>query len=332
MNIPTWHPGTLLQVSGSYWQAFALQTGVKLDLFSILSNVTMNCGEVAEKIGADVRGTSMLLNALSAMGLLAKEGDLYHASDPARQFLNRNSKDYLGHIIMHHHHLAESWCQMDAAVKSGKPLKTRVSHSNDQRRNAFLMGMYNIASLQAPEIAAQIDLQGRKKLLDLGGGPGTYAIYFCKRHAELEAVVFDLPTTKPVAEKIINGHGLSERITFIGGDYVEEEIPGDYDVVWLSHILHAEGPRTCEQIITKAVQALNHNGMVLVHDFILNDNMDGPLFPALFALNMLQGTENGQSYSQGQIGSMFQKAGLSDVKRLEYVGRNQSGIMMATKK
>jgi cyclopropane fatty-acyl-phospholipid synthase-like methyltransferase len=219
---------------------------------------------------------------------------------------------------------------MDEAVRTGKPLRHRASFSDDQRREAFLMGMYNMASQQAPQIALAIDLKKRRKLLDLGGGPGTYAIHFCKQNKDLKAVVVDLPTTRPFAEKIIAQHGLSRRIAFVPGNYISEEIGGRYDVAWLSHILHAEGPGTCDRILRKVVRAMMPGAIILIHDFILNQNMDGPLFPALFALNMLQGTEQGQSYSQSQIREMLQNAGVRDIERLDYVGPTESGIMMGT--
>ena len=332
MAEPKWHPGKLIELSGSYWQVFTLHTGVKLDLFTLLGNGSMDAEEVAAKAGADVRGTKLMLNALSAMGLLKKDEDVYENRSSARKFLDRNSEFYIGHMIMHHHYLVDSWAQMDRAVRSGKPVSNRTAPREDenQRREAFLMGMYNIASQQAPQIAAEIDLGGRKRLLDLGGGPGTYAIGFCSRNPKLEAVIYDLPTTQPYAEKTVAQHGLSSRISFSPGNYTKEDIGGRFDVVWLSHILHSEGPKTCEQIISKVVRTLEPGGIILIHDFILLDSMDGPLFPALFALNMLQATPEGQSYSQGQITQMLQKAGVSSIERLAYAGPTDSGIMMGT--
>lgn len=328
MNTTNWNPGTLLQLSGSYWQAFTLHTGVKLEIFSILSREPMNAEQVARQIQADPRGTTALLNALAAMGLLEKQADSYCATPPAVAFLNKDAPDYVGHMIMHHHHLSGSWSRMDEAVRTGKPLSRRSSSTtNEERRQAFLMGMYNLASQQAPQIAASVNLKGRRHLVDVGGGPGTYAIHFCKHNPDLDAVVFDLPTTRPFAERCIVQHGLSQRIQFSEGDFLTAEIPGRYDVAWMSHILHAESPEDCRRLILKTVGKLEAGGLVLVHEFFLNDNMDGPLFPALFALNMLQGTERGQSYSEGQVRRMLQDAGITDIQRLPYTGPTESGIL-----
>jgi SAM-dependent methyltransferase len=332
MAEPTWHPGKIIELSGNYWQACTLHAGVKLDLFTLVGDGVMKADQVVRRAAADARGIKLLLNALCAMGLMTKTDDGYANTGAARQFLNRNSKSYIGHMILHHHYLVAPWSKMDTVVKTGRPVCRRGGADEDEnkRREAFLMGMYNIASQQAPQIASEIDLHNRKRVLDLGGGPGTYAIQFCQRNPELTAVVYDLPTTRPYAEKTVAQHGLIDRIRFISGNYITEDIPGCYDVVWLSHILHSEGPDTCAKILSKAVNALESGGMILIHDFFLWDTMDGPLFPALFALNMLQATPEGRTYSEGRIKQMLQNAGVSDIQRLAYVGPTDSGIIIGT--
>jgi SAM-dependent methyltransferase len=308
-----------------------MHAGVKLDLFSILSRAPKTAAQMADELKADMRGLTMLLDALTAMHLLDKRGESYHATDAAALFLNRESDRYVGHMMMHHHYLVASWSQLDVAVKTGRPVRSGAGDPDDRRREAFLLGMYNQASQQAPQIVQRVNLDGRRKLLDLGGGPGTYAIHFCHHNPQLEAVVFDLPTTRPFAERIIGRHELSERIQFMAGDYTEDALTGRFDVVWLSHILHAEGPDGCRQLIAKAAAVMESGGMMVIHDFILADTMDEPLFPALFALNMLLGTNSGQSYSESQIRQMMEKAGLSKIERLAYQGPTDSSIMVGVK-
>ena len=189
------------------------------------------------------------------------------------------------------------------------------------------MGMFNLAMQIAPSIIPHIDLSGRKRLLDLGGGPGTYAIHFCRHYADLSAVVYDLPSTQPFADKIITKFGMNDRIRFEAGDFDLDDIQGSFDVVWLSHVLHAKGPEECAVIIKKAVAALEPGGMFLVQEFILNDSMDTPLFPALFSMNMLLGTQNGRSYSQRQLFDMLSAAGVAELRRIPLDLPNGAGVV-----
>jgi predicted O-methyltransferase YrrM len=302
-----------------------------LDVFTIIAEGQTRAQAVARKSGADERGMSMLLNALTAMELLVKTGDNYAAVPSAERLLSKHSPQYIGYMIMHHHHLVESWSQLDQAVRTGKAVRTRPSFFDDEsHRENFLMGMFNMAMGIAPGLTRQISLSGRRRLLDLGGGPGTYAIHFCMNNSDLSATIYDLPATRPFAEKTVEKFGMKNRVVFADGNYLEDPIEGKYDAVWMSHILHGEGPGDCQKIIWKAVRATEPGGMIMVHDFLLKDTMDSPLFPALFSLNMLLGTPYGQAYSEKQISLMLMEAGVKDIRRLDFKGPNDSGIIAGT--
>jgi len=327
MTETTWNIGRLLQVSGSYWEACCLHAAVAMEVFTLIGHEIVTPEEIAEKLDADVDGVKRLLDALTAMGLLSKDLGRYSNTADSRALLVKNSQDYIGHIIKHHHHLVSAWAQLPEAVKTGKPVRQRPAARQDEERESFLMGMFNLAMGIAPGLAPEIDLKGRRHLLDLGGGPGTYAIHFCLENPELRGTIYDLPTTEPFARKTAERFGLSDRTDFVAGDDVEQEIQGAYDVAWLSHILHGEGPGDCAEILRKVASVLEPGGLILIHDFILADQTDGPLFPALFSLNMLINTDEGRSYSENEFKAMLQDVGIKDIHRLPFRGPTDSGIL-----
>jgi SAM-dependent methyltransferase len=330
MSPTEWTPGDLLELSGHFWKTCALHAGVKLDVFSRIGAEALAAEELARRVNGSADGVARLLNALTAMGLLEKSNGRFACSPSVRALLSQDSPAYLGHIIMHHHHLMESWARLDQSVSSGRPVRERSSVSREEWRESFLMGMFNLAMALAPRMADAVDLSSRRSFLDLGGGPGTYAIHFCLKNPAIRATVFDLPTTRPFAEKTIARFRLSDRIAFVDGNYHDDEIPGRYDVAWLSHILHAEGPHDCLKIIRKAVSTLQPGGMLIIHEFILNDAMDGPEFPALFSLNMLLGTESGRAYSERELRDMLAQAGVQGIRRIPIKTPNDSGILAGT--
>jgi SAM-dependent methyltransferase len=317
-------------MSAYFWQTCTLHAGVKTDVFSKIGSERLSAEELARRVNGSVDGVERLLNALTALGLLEKSKGYFSCSPSVRALLAKDSAAYIGHIILHHHHLMESWARLDQSVSTGRPIRERSAVGREEWRESFLMGMFNMAMALAPRIADAIDLSSRSRLLDLGGGPGTYAIHFCLKNPGIEASVFDLPTTRPFAEKTIARFNLSSRITFTPGDYHSDDIPGRYDVAWLSHILHAEGPEACQNIIRKAVSALEPGGTIIIHEFILNDAQDGPLFPALFSLNMLLGTEAGRAYSESELSDMLATAGIRNIRRIPVQTPNDSGIIIGT--
>ena len=325
-----WTVGRLLATSSAYWRGCALQAGVRLGVFMAMHEGAAPLAEIAARIEADVRGTEYLLNALAAMGLLVKDGDCYANAPPARELLSRASERYLGHIILHHHHILDGWAQLDQAVRRGTPVQKR-SYGEAVERESFLLGMYNLAMGIAPRLCPQVDLAGRRRLLDLGGGPGTYAIHFCLANPELSAVIYDLPTTEPFARQTVGKFGLADRIAFAGGDVNEHPIPGGpYDAAWLSHILHSHGPEECRRIIERTVAAMAPGGLILIHEFILEDSKDAPEFAALFSLNMLIHNPAGRSYSEAELSGMLRGAGVRDITRHPFRGPNDSSILYGT--
>ncbi|WP_243368506.1 acetylserotonin O-methyltransferase [Fundidesulfovibrio soli] len=321
-------PGDLLQASGCYWQTCALHAGAMLDVFSPLAEGPLAAAPLAARLGCDARALGMLLDALCAMGLLDKDAEAYSLQGAAARYLVKSSPDYIGFIIRHHHRLMASWARLPEAVRTGMPIR-RSDSAKEEGREDFLMGMYNLASAIAPGLAKSLDLGGAATLLDLGGGPGTYAAHFCLANPGLRATVYDLPTSEAFAREVAARHGVGDRVGFVAGDYLEDEIPGGFDVAWLSQILHAQTPEECGTIIAKAARALRPGGLLFIHEFLLDDAMDGPLFPALFSLNMLLGTQGGQSYSEGQLRAMLAAAGFTDVTRLDFRGPNDSGVLRA---
>ncbi|KPK27578.1 MAG: SAM-dependent methyltransferase [Desulfobacterales bacterium SG8_35_2] len=327
-NETEWNIGRLLGTSSGYWRSSTVHAAVRLEIFTALGDKELTVEEVGAEIGAKERGLAMLLNALTAMGLLAHDDRCYKNTGFSRSCLVKGEPGYIGYIILHHFHLVDAWAKLHEAVVLGQPVEKR-SHGEDLERESFQMGMFNLAMVIAPTIAASVDLEGRRHLLDLGGGPGTHAIHFCLENPQLRATIYDRKTTEPFAKKTTARFGVADRVNFMAGNFNEDPIPGPYDVAWLSQILHSNSPEECLALIKKTVQALEPGGLILIHDFFLNDSKDGPLFPALFSMNMLL-NNHGRSYSEKEVSHMMQQAGASNIHRLQFQGPNDSAILCGT--
>ena len=327
-NGQEWNIGHLLSTSSAFWKSSTVHTAVKLGIFSVIGDDQLTVEDVSGRIGGKPRGVVMLLNGLTAMGLLEHENNNYINTEFSRSCLVKEAPGYIGYIIMHHFHLVDGWAKLYEAILNGTPVETR-SYGEEVERESFQLGMFNLAMAIAPTIAAAINLEGRSHLLDLGGGPGIHAIHFCLENPKLKATIYDRKTTEPFARKTTEKFGVADRIDFAAGDFNMDPLGGPFDVAWLSQILHSNSYEECQVLIEKTVNALEPGGVILIHDFFLNDTLDGPVFPALFSMNMLL-NNHGRSYSEKEVSDMLSEAGARDIHRVNFQGPNDSGILCGT--
>jgi hypothetical protein len=179
--------------------------------------------------------------------------------------------------------------------------------------------------------ANAIDWSGIAELLDVGSGPATYPIAFCKRFAGLRVTIFDLPGTLAVTERYVREAAMAERIRLIAGDYRKEPIPGAYNVIFLSNIIHGESLENNRSLIRKLVSNLKPGGQIVVKDHILDDSRTTPPVGAIFSLLMLLTTESGRCYSFSEIKSWMAQAGLSQVRQIDLPPPLTSSLVVGTR-
>ena len=321
MENKNWTPADIMRLSTQTWANCVLQAAVNLDLFTKLDRApdkSLTVAELAAALDCDTRATSMLTTALTAMNLLELDGSRLLITETSSRYLSADSEDYQGLTVKHMNNIMHGWINLDKSVRTGTPADDflPITTEDESEREAFLMAMFNIARQQADLVAGAFNLTGSRRLLDLGGGPGTYAIYFCRHNPDLQAVVFDRPATESFARATIKRFELTNRVDFVGGDFTTDELPGNFDAVWLSQVLHGESPEQAARLVRRAADTMVPGGVMGVQEFILDDDRRGPSQPALFALNMLLQTPGGQSYTQREIINMMTGSGLKDIQRL----------------
>jgi hypothetical protein len=309
----------ITSTGSKYMESRILLTAVRLGLFGILGRGEETAAGVARTAGADERACAMLLDALCAMGFTAKSGGRYRVAPGREEFLVPGGRHYVGDILGHHERIWNNWSKLTEVVLSGEPApRERPAAERDEgARRDFILGMANIGAQGARELVQALDPRGPMQLLDVGGGPGTYALAFAEHNPELTAVVFDLPEVVPIAEEQIAVRGLGDRVSTAGGSYLEDELPGGNQLALLSNIIHSLGPEENRELAGRIHRSLEPGGRLLLKDFFVDDDRTGPLWPAVFSINMLVGTANGRSYSEREVLGWLADAGFSPGARIQ---------------
>lgn len=308
------------KIWGGFQASRVLITANNLRIFDHL-NKQKTAGEIANTIKGDRRAIEILLDALAGLGLLRKQHGRYKNAAIASRLLVSGSSYYQGDIITHIDSLWDRWQDLDEIVKTGKPSQKSRNHE------AFILGMHNLAVVRAKEIVREIGLTGIKKALDLGGGPGTYAIELASNG--LMVTLFDLPETVEIARDVVSRSKARDRnIKFVGGDFLKDEIGNGYDLVLLSQILHMFSDKVNIKLLKKCRRALSNKGKVVVQDFFINEARTQPACSSLFAINMLVNTDGGRTYSPSEIKGWLSKAGFRSIRKKVLA----DGVMVSARK
>jgi hypothetical protein len=251
----------LSKLASGHVEARIVQTAVELRVFDALKSNPLNARAVSAALKTDHRGTELLLNALTALGLLEKNQDSYSITPISQKYLLRDSAYYLGDLILFDASLWSSWERLEEAVRTGKPVRRPDMYQDDNTETRrFIRAMDSLVKARgdAPLVADVLDWSGVTELLDVGSGPATYPIYLCRRFAQLRVTIFDLRATMQLTESFVREAGLCDRIRLITGDYRTDTIPGVYDAIFLSNIIHGEDYAQNERLIAKLASNLAH--------------------------------------------------------------------------
>lgn len=318
------------QCAAGFRQAQIVLAAVRLGVFEVLEPGARTADEVAAALPADPRGARILLDALAALGLLHKERGRYRNSALATDHLLPGGSRSRVHQLLHNARLYERWGRLFDAVRSGAPVD---DESIDARLRfeprAFARAMADVARDSAALTAAALELSEVRRLLDVGGGPGLYAIECARRAPELQAVILDGPETLEVAQRNIAAAGFSDRITARAGDAFTGPLGSGYDLILLSNFIHIYSAAQNRALMARCGAALAPGGRLAIKDFLLEPDRTVPLGAALFAVNMLVSTEQGDCYSGEEVREWCAGAGLRFERQTELTPH--SSLLIARK-
>jgi predicted O-methyltransferase YrrM len=313
-------PEDLNAMIRGFQESRVLLTAIELDIFSAVGDGAP-AEAVAQRLGTDPRATESLLNALVALELLEKRDGIFTNTPVSARFLAAGGSDDSRAALMHVVHLWPRWSTLTDCVRRGTSVTwEEMTERGDDWTNAFIAAMHKNAALRGQMVVRSVGAEGIRRMLDVGGGSGAYAIAFARAKDNLQADIFDLPTVVPLAQKYVEEAGLQERVRPRIGDIRDDSYGSGYDLVFISAICHMLTPEENVAMLGKAFAALAPGGRTVIQDFILNPDKAGPRTAALFALNMLVGTRGGSSYSEEEYTRWLREVGFDDVHRIALPG------------
>lgn len=272
------------RIAYGFMASKVLFASLNLDIYSRLSGHPKTLQQLSRETGIVPSRLLTLLTACVGLGLLTINGETYADSPASETYLVRSSKGYFGDYFRFQidRHVYPHLEQIDAALR-GEATQSFYDLLEDQEEAEHFSRAQHVGSLgPATTLAKVVDLSDCRTLLDIAGGSGAFSITLCGRYPQMRATIIDFPKVIDVAKKFVSESGLIRQIDFISGDALEVEWPENQDAILMSYLLSAVSEEAIGELIRKAHHVLSPGGLLMIHDFMLDDDRTGPTYAALW--------------------------------------------------
>jgi predicted O-methyltransferase YrrM len=312
-----WTGSDILEASRAYQGACVIAAAADLDLFSAIGTRAITAEAMSKEMQVDLRGLTVLLDALASMDLLLKADGKYRIPPGLAPALVQGDRQSVLPMLQHTANCLRRWSQLARTIKTGRPTDCGPSIRGEEADEAAFIGaMHVVSGPVADNLVAEILPPGFRHLLDIGGASGTWTMAFLKLAPDARATIFDLPQVIPMARQRLTDAGFADRVSLVPGDFYTDSLPTGADLAWLSAIAHQNSRDQNRELFSKIRDALSSGGTLLIRDVVMNDDHTAPPAGAMFAVNMLAGTERGGTFSLTEYREDLEASGFSDVRLL----------------
>ena len=312
---------SILKTAREFMVSRVLLSGAELDIFGLVAREPLTAEQIASARKADLRAMTILLDALSALGFLVKSGGRYQTEPSAAGLLTARAPESILPMVLHMGAVWRNWSQITDIVLTRTKARMRKDGAlAGDNVKAFIGAMHVVASKMAPKVVAAVDPGPARRLIDVGGGSGTYTLAFLSAVPEMQATLFDLPQVIEMARERIEAAGLTHRVSLVPGDFYRDEFPGGHDLAILSAIIHQNSPDQNKDLYAKIYRSLDAGGRIVVRDHVMSEDRTEPLEGALFAVNMMAGTAGGDTYTFDEIQAGLAAAGFTRIRLIQSMG------------
>jgi 2-hydroxy-4-(methylsulfanyl)butanoate S-methyltransferase len=292
-----------------------LFAALNLDLFSRLSPRARTLTELTGEIGIPRHRLLTLLTACVSLGLLSEIDGQYANAPASEAYLVRQAPAYFGDYFRFQvdRQIYPLLSGLDQALQGCAPRSLYGQMNDPEVAESFTRAQHAGSLGPASLLQKAVELSQARRMLDVAGGSGAFTITLCRRHPQLRATILDFPAVIEVAKRFVSEAGLEDRVDCIGGNAVTQEWPGSQDVVLMSYLLSGVAGSAIGGLLAQAFRALEAGGLLLVHDFMVDDDRSGPQNAALWFMTFLFDPE-AISFTPSDLVVLAEGAGFVDAR------------------
>src|SRR5688500_11046859 len=294
----------------------ALFAALNMDLLTRLAGGAKDLATLSRETGIAPNRLDTLLAVLTSNGLVVRDARGWTNAPACERYLVRGTAaDFGDYYRFQVDRLIYPALQhLDAGLAGDREgLAPRFDELDPARAGDFTRAQHAGSLGPAMLLAKTVDLRGRRTLLDVGGGSGAFSIVLCRAYPDLRATIVDYPNMIDVARRFVAEAGVADRVEFIEGEAGEVAWPDGQDVVLMSYLLSAVPERAIDPLLERARRVLKPDGLLLVHDFMLDDGRDGPALAAAWFLVYLAWSVDNVSFTSADISARVARHGFTGI-------------------
>ena len=304
------NPLQIFELATGFMRAKHLFVAGELGIFEKLAEGPATFDELAAKLGTPRRTTRIVADAVTALGLLERQGDKYRNSALAQAHLSGSggAVDMRPFLRFWNRLSYKRWLGLEDSVRQGKGVAGEFNFTPEEQK-IFSEGVEAFSAGDALALASGYDFSRHMRVLDLGGGTGSFLKALLQRYPKLQCTLYELATAAAVARKRLAEDPQGQRIEIVEGDFLKDPLPKGHDVVLLAHVIHALVSESNLELLRRARQAVAPGARLLMVDFWMNPTHTEPLAGALMAGEFLVVGGAGDVYSVEEARDWLDKSG-----------------------
>jgi hypothetical protein len=316
---PAVKPDAIFQIASGFMAAKHLFVANEVGLFKGLANGPRTLSELAEDTGVAAHRLRLLADAMVALGLVGRQGEEYRNEAAAHAFLAGNTATDLSPFLRFWDQLSyPMWTELVDAIRTGRGHAPAQLSEHEQR--LYSEGVEAIQAAPAHSLPSTYDFSAHKRLLDLGGGTGSWLLAALRQFNHLRATLFELPGAAALARQRLATDPLAPHADVVEGDFFSDALPGNHDVILIANVFHLFSPEHNRDLLRRVRGCAAAGARLLLADFWTDATHTEPAFAALMAGEFLVITGEGDVYSAQEVKEWLDETGWRVVDRKPLAG------------
>jgi SAM-dependent methyltransferase len=312
-------PDRIFQIGSGFMAAKLLFVANEVHLFGHLAVGPASIGDLAERTSLAPRRLRILADAMVAQGLVERQGDRYQNGPVAAAFLcGQTPADMRPLLSLWNQLQYPRLATLDDTIRTGRG--TDVLHLSEAEQRIFSEGVEAITAAPARALPITYDFRAHRRVLDLGGGTGSWLIALLRHDGHLDATLFELSSAAAIGRRRLADDPATARVAVVEGDFLGDPIPQGHDAVLVANVLHLYSPEHNLALLRRIREAVSDGARLLLADLWTDPTHTQPPLAPLIASLFLIDTGEGDVYSEEEGREWLQASSWRALERQPLAG------------